>query len=464
MTIILNVPPQVALLHQQGLLERAFHDGLFPGLLFRGEALAEEFPANTGVEMFQSKPGLLAPATAPLQAGTEPTPKSVNYEQWIVRLDRFGDTIDTDMPTSVTANSDLLMRNIHQLGLQAGQTLNRLPRNSLYRSYLAGQTSAIASATTSDSTLRVAALSGFLDVVTSATVRPTAVSPATPLPITIYNATPITANVVGVSPDNPSDLNGPGTLILSTTLSANVAARTPVVSAYAAKIIRSGGGFGVDAITASDTLVFQDLMNAVTYLRTCNVQPHDDGFYHCHLPAAGEAQLFIDPAMQRLYQGNPNDVAYKQGYMGQLAGQRLWSNNECPNVLTAGNVTSTGTNARYSSDIAAETVNDNNIRIGRAIVTGKGCIYEKYLDEKLYISEAGITGKVAEFTTVNNGISVMVDRVRLVIRSPIDRLMDKVSATWSYTGDFPIPSDITYTQSGNARFKRACVIEFADMQ
>lgn len=463
MNVILNIPGNVLQLHQQGLLERAFHDGLFPGLLFRGEALAEEFPANSGVEMWQTRPGLLAPVTTPLPAGQDPIPQAIAYEQWPVRLERYANTVDTHMPTSVTANSDLFLRNIHQLGLNAGQSLNRLPRNALFKAYLQGQTNSITAALTSDTTLRVAALSGFRDIVLPAsTVRPADVSASSPLPITIYNATPITANVVGTQPDDPTDPNGPGTLILSAALGAAVPARTPVVSAYAPRVVRSGGGRSVDSISASDTLTLQDIITATSVLRAANVPPHDDGFYHCHIPPEGEAQFFIDPAIQRLYQGRPDDVAFKMGFVGQIGGNRMWLNNECPSVLTSGALTSTGTLAKYSRDIAAETVNEAGVRIARAIVTGKGSIYEKWFDETQFVTEAGLNGKIGEFTVVNSNLKVTVDRVRLILRAPMDRLQDQVAASWSYMGDFPIPSDVTGA-SGPERYKRALVIEFAGM-
>ena len=59
--LVLGVPPAVLQLVQQGLLERAFHDGLFPALMYRSEAVAAEWGANTGTAIFMSRPGLLTP-------------------------------------------------------------------------------------------------------------------------------------------------------------------------------------------------------------------------------------------------------------------------------------------------------------------------------------------------------------------------------------------------------------------
>ena len=101
---ILGVPPTVINLVQEGLLERAFHDGLYPALLYRSEAQAEEWAANTGTEIFMSRPGLLPPVTKALVPGQDPTPQTVAYEQWSARLERYAGTIDTHIPTSVVSN------------------------------------------------------------------------------------------------------------------------------------------------------------------------------------------------------------------------------------------------------------------------------------------------------------------------------------------------------------------------
>ena len=61
--ITLAIPPTISNLQQKGLIERAFHDGLFPNLAYRAEAMPEEWPANTGTQQFMTRPGLLAPIT-----------------------------------------------------------------------------------------------------------------------------------------------------------------------------------------------------------------------------------------------------------------------------------------------------------------------------------------------------------------------------------------------------------------
>lgn len=460
--LVLGIPPAVIQLVQQGLLERAFHDGLYPALQYRAEALVEEWAAHTGTELFMSRPGLLAPVTTPLTPGTDPIPQAVNFEQWVATLNRFSGTIDTHMPTSATANANLFLRNIHQLGLQAGQSLNRIPRNALFKAYLSGQTLTTVAAAAGDTTIRVAALNGFTDVViVSSTVRPVPVSPATPLVISITGVVG-TRNVVGFTADDPDDPFGPGTLTLSAALGVAVAARTPVLSSAKPDVIRSGGGDSVDALGAGDVFTLQDAINAVNRLRRNNVQPHEDGYYHAHIAPDINSQVFTDPAFQRLNTALPDHHIYHEGFIGTIAGIMFFMNTEAPDTLNSGPLTSTGTFAQYARDIGAEVVNNvaPGVRIGRTLITGRGALYEKWLPGSNFVSEAGITGKMGEFDVVNAGFSIQTERIDLILRAPLNRLQDTVAATWQISTAFPVPSDIT-SGTGPARFKRAIVIESA---
>jgi hypothetical protein len=463
MSIILGVPAAVINLNQQGLIEREFYDGLFPNLTWRAEALWEPWPEHSGTEIFMTRPGLLKPKTKALKPATDPTPGAVPYEQWVARLDQYGDTLDTHMPTSATSNADLFLRNIHQLGLQAGQSINRIARNALVKAYVGGQTCTTAAAGSTDAVLQVAALNGFQDVVVpTGTVRPVAVSPSNPLPITIgVGATAISRSVIGVQPNDPNDPDGPGLLILNAAVGGSgYASRTSVVSTYAPTVLRAGGGASVDGISLTDQLSLQLCINGVAKLRQANVLPHEDGYYHAHVSPLGNAQFFADPVFQRLNQSLPEGSVYKDGFVGTISGIMFFMDNEAPDNTNTGDRILTGTNAYYSSDIATETTNDSNVNIGRVVMTGRGAIYEKGLDESVYATEAGLNGKVGEFDVVNNGISILTERIRLILRSPMDRLQQMVSATWSITTAFGVPSDIT-APSGPQRFKRAIVLEHA---
>jgi hypothetical protein len=460
--IILGIPTSILALNQKGLLERAFHDGLFPNLAYRAEAMPEEWPANTGSQQFQTRPGLLAPSVLPITPGQDPSSSQVPYEQWVAQLAQFGGSIDTHMPTSVTSSANLFLRNIKQLGLQAGQSVNRIARNALFQAYLSGQTVSIAATGSSDTTLRVASLNGFTDVIIlGSNVAPQPVSTQYPLPITIGTGSTAASNtVVGFSPDTQSDPTGPGTLTLGSTVGAVFAARSTVMSAYAPIIVRSAPGNSVDAISAADGITLQQCINAAAFLRRANVQPHDDGFFHVHVSALGAAQFFADPVFQRLNQSLPEYVIYKEGFMGQMAGMLFFLNLESPESFNTGAQVATSGLGILGSEIGGEVVNGTGVNIGRAIITGKGAIYERYLDESAYMTEAGTTGKTGEFSVSNSGLQILTERIRLILRAPLDKLQQVVSTSWSISTSFPTPSDIT-APSGAQRFKRSVVLEYA---
>lgn len=458
MALVLGIPPAVLQLNQQGLLERAFHDGLFPALQYRAEAMPEEWPANTGTEIFMTRPGLMSPVTTPLVPGADPLPNTVPFEQWSATLSRWSNSIDVHMPTSATANANLFLRDIHQLGLNAGQSINRVARNAMFQAYVSGQTVSIAAIAAIDTSIRVAALNGFTDVISN--VRPTPVSPASPLPIVIGPGAGTAANVVGFIPDDPTDPLGPGTLILAAAVGAAFAVRAPVRSRFAPQVVRAAGGDSVDAIGPADTFTLQQLINGVGILRQNNVQPHEDGFYHAHISPQANSQVFADPVFQRLNQSLPEHHIYKEAFIGTIANAMCFMNNESPTVFNTSTTTPTALSGLYDRNIGGEVTNGAGTNIGRVILTGKGLAYEKYLDEQAYVTEAGITGKVGEFDVVNNGINILTERIRLILRAPLNRLQDTVAATWSISTSFPIPSDFL-APGGNARYRRAVVLEHA---
>lgn len=470
MSLFLGVPPAILDLQQRGLIERAFHDALFPNLAYRAEAMPEEWPLNTGNEIFMTRSGLLAPAVSPLTPGSDPVVTSAPNEQWSAELNQFGGADDVDMPTSATANASIFMRKIHTLGLQAGQTINRVARNALFKNYLSGSTVALTAILAGDTTLLVAALNGFRTVLNPVvSARPTPVGPASPLSVRVGTGTTVvTVSVVGTIPNDPADPDGPGTLILSAAIgTAFAATRTPVKSTVAPRIVRAAGGDSIDAVGPADTFVLQQAINAVAFLRQASVPPHEDGFYHAHISPLANAQVFADPVFQRLNQSLPEHVIYKEGFIGTISGVMFFMNTESPGTLNSGTLVTTsaatgapvGAIGQYAKELGAEVVNGNGVNIGRVIITGKGSIYERWLDEmKAFASEAGVTGKIGEFQVVNNGIQILTERIRLIIRAPLDRLQQKVSLAWSTSTSFPVPSDLL-APNGSELYRRAVVLE-----
>lgn len=463
--VIGGAPTGIYNLVQEGLIERAFHDSLMPNLMYRSEAMFEPWQGNQGQEIFETRQGLLRPKTTPLMPGTDPVPQRPIYEQWSAKLAKYADAIDIHMPTSVVSSINQFLADISALGKAAGQAINLVARNALFQAYLSGSTALTAAASSSDTSISVASLNGFTDVIVPGTnLRPVPVSSTNPLPVTIYSAVTQTANVIGAIPSDATDPNGPGTLVLAAGLAQNAAIRVSVVSKYAPRILRTGGGTGIDALSSSDTLTIQDIVNAVAVLRKTNVPPHEDGTYHAHLDSLANAQFFADPVFQRLNQSLPQGSVYQTGLIDKLLGVTFYMNNESPGSMNAGdsngNRISTGSSAYYSQQIGGETTNGTGVDVGHTIITGRGALYERTLDESAFITEAGINGKIGEFDVMNNGYQVQTERIRFILRAPMDRLMEFVSAAYSITTAFAVPSDAT-APSGPERFKRAIVIQSA---
>lgn len=446
---------------QDNTLAREFRDALYPQILYRSDATPEKWEINVGDVQVFTRASLLAPVTRPLTPGEDPGPKQPSFEQWEVKAAQYGDAIDTHMPSSRTAASSLFMRNAKTLGLQAGQSINRVCRNKLFFAYLGGDTvAADAGAATAD--LPVAAISGFTHVTVNGQRIP--VSAQHPKAIRIGGVAG-TVNVVSAAPIDAANPFGPGILTLEAP--ATWAADARVVATDAPEVMRAGGATTVDDLTATTHPIrLQEIRMALAKMARNRVPKHPDGFYHCHLDPMAAAQLLADNEMQRLWQsqGIPQDSPYSEFVIGAALGCLFISNNESPNAYTSGDLLQSrafaggAAQALYSPEYYAEVRNANGVAVVRTIITGGGSIMEKYIDEAEYSSDAGYTGKVGAFNIANNGMQVPVDRVRYILRSPLDRLQQMVSQAWSFSGDWGVPSDQLGGQTA-ARFKRSIVIE-----
>lgn len=451
---------------QENLLERAFHDALFPNLLFRGEVSPVIWPAGIGDTQIFSAPGLMAVNCKPLRPGEDPDPMTYPMEQWTAQLNQYAGAVDTHMPSSMLAIANLFLRNAHQLGMQAAQTLNRIVRDRMYAAALSGWTVADGNQLAT-ATLRVKRLAGFTRARNpllsgTNTVRFELVSASNPLSVTVFdNAVATAFTVVGFTPDTPGDEYGPGTITLNAAVT-NVADRGYVISVDRSDMVRVGGGNKVDDVGASDIPTLADIRSAIAKFWQDNVPAHPDGRYHAHLDPKSQALIFADPEFQRLMQSLPDYFPYQEFALGQLLGTVFWRNSECPIAETVVG----GTTATYSQDdpFVGELFSNGNpatgIRIHEILFTAQGGILEYYNDLSGLLTEAGIPGKIAEPQITNNGIEVMSERIQLLIRQPLNRLADKVSTAWKFMGDWPVRTDAA--TGGAARYKRMRVIQHGE--
>jgi hypothetical protein len=465
--------PEIRALVQENILERAFHEALFPRLLFRGEASPVIWPANVGDSMVFTGVGLIKPKMRPLAPGTDPLPSTYSTEQWNAMLAQYADTIDTHMPTSIAAIANLFLRNAAQMGLSAAQALNRIPRDRMYNAALSGWTVADGNQGGGPvSTLRVKRLNGFTrarrpDLALGSPVQFTTVSTNNPLPIHVFSGgADVVIDVTAFTPDTAGDEVGPGALTLTAHAggagTVTVADRAYVYSSDATGIVRVGGGYKVDDVSNSDLLRLADIRQAVSRFWQMNVPEHADGRFHCHLDPTSHAQIFSDHEFQRLLTALPDYYMYRQFAIGELLNCVFFRNSECPVPETVDG----GLTASYSQDdpFAGELFNNGiaatGVKIHRPMFVGQGLLHEYYQDLGQLITEAGVTGRVGEPSITNNGIEVFSDRIQLLIRSPLNRLQDLVSTSWKFIGDWPVRTDCT--TGDTARFKRVVCIEHGE--
>ena len=447
-SISVALPPSLGNAIQDRTLQRTFRDTLYPRLLYRMEAVPELWAANLGTNQTFTRPGLIKPRTRPIAQNAELTPKAYDVEQWEAFAQQWGDTIDTHMPTSYVSLASTYLRNMHQLGLQAGQSINRIVRDKGFNAYVAGNTVNSAAGVATATTLPLVNINGFTQKLLDG--RPAGVSASNPGTITVPLPTPYVATYTGVTPDTAGDNIKGGTLTgLSPAIPAGgIPVRTAVLELNRTEIVYSGGGNSVDDVAATDQFTLADIRAMISKLRFNNIPTHEDQMFHVHLDPISVSQLYNDNEFQRLNQSLPDYVHYKRFAIGgPFLSSVFYSNTEAPFVNTVDSGPESNTHG-------FELTNAAGINLHRPIATGLGWIEEKFLDESKYISDAGVMGRIGEFSVTNNGMAIMTERIRLVLRSPLDRLQQQVATSWSVSGDWPVPSDQLATGTV-ATFKRA---------
>ena len=468
---VITQDPTIRALVQDGMLERAFHDALFPALLYRADVEPILEAANVGDTRVFTGKGLLAPQVGPLIPGQDPTPATIQYEQWAATMQQWANSMDTYMPNAIVDIANLFLENAATLGLNAGQTMNRVVRDNMFNAALAGNTVADqvgAGGVSGVTTLHVARINGFTlarrpDLPNGSAVAFAPVSANNPLQVTVYdaNGNAQATTVTGVVPDTAGDAYGPGTLQLGSAVNAGV--RSAVVAGTATQIIRVSGGNSIDTLTQSSTFMLQHIRSALARFRQMNVRPQASGRFHCHLDPTSEAEIFNDAEWNRLQTSLPDGWQYADFTIGSILGTVFIRNTEAP-VGNANTVVGGATNAYSTSDpFGGELWTGGSAATGlpvhRPLFTGMGFIKEYYLDMSGLVTEGGVTGKIGEPKVSADGIEVNTERTRLIIRAPLDRLQQLVSTSWQFMGAYAIRTDVL-TGDG-AAIKRGLAVEHA---
>jgi hypothetical protein len=412
-----NVPAAIRAMLQNGMLDRTFQEALKPEFIFPAIADSEPWAGGVGDTKTFTRKGLLAPVTTAI-TGSDVSAATYEIEQWSVTMDQYGQAVDTNMLYSAHALASKYLADVQTLGINAGQSINRIARNKLYKAYAGGRTWATAADTTTTSVV-VNSTDGFTHVMVNGV--PTAVSASNPLTITVNG---VANTVTGVN-------TGTNTLTVGTEI-ATVTAGDHVVAANAPTTIRPTGDSAYD-LSASNVVTFAHFRAAVTRLRKMNV-PTINGHYVAHVSPDTEAQLFADEEFQALYQGRGDSPVYQDLSIGRFGGIDWVRNNETPTIAGG----SGGT-----------------VTVHRPIVMGAGAlIASPFAEMGSLLGGTGIED-VPEISMVN--VAPSVD-VALIVRPPTDRLQQTVSTAWSWVGDYGVPSD-SLANGDAALYKRAVVIE-----
>lgn len=418
--------PALRAVIQEGLLERQFLDALFPNLVFRDLCVAEPW-TERAQQVVKTRAGILPPYLTPLAPTTEPDPQTYDMEQWLAEIQAYGGTIDTDIRVSGLALADLFKKNMQTLGMQAGQSVNRLARQAIVNAALYGQT--FATEDESNGAVHVARLNGFTEAYGPAK-RFVAISGDNPLVVYVWkNSKWNEVSVTGFTPDRPGDTFGPGTLTLGTH-NFTIEAGDPIVASTASEIYYVGGGHSVNDISPVDVLGLNSIIAAVARLRAKNVPTWPDGLYHVHLDPVAEAELLSDDKVIALFRGTKfESEEYSSAVIGVAMGCKFFRNTECPN---AGNLPPyVGFNGDYCAALPAT---NDGVGLHYTIITGAEACIEYYKEDAIVATEAGVTGKLGNWFVTNNAIQVNAERIQMIMRAPLDKFQRTVSLAWHFMG------------------------------
>lgn len=412
------LPAGIQAMLQNGMLDRVFRDALVPNFLFPQIADAEPWMGGLGDTKTFTRKGLLAPVTTPV-TGSDPSAATYSIEQWSVTMDQYANSMDTNMLGSAMALASKFLADIENLGINAGQTVNQVARNKLFKAYAGGRTWATAAATT-DTSIIVASTDGFETVMVN----------GVPTPVSASN--PLTVSIAGVANTVTGVNTGTKTLTLGTTRVDVVG--DYVVAANAPVSVRATGNSAFD-LSAGNVATFANFRAAVARLRKMAV-PTVGGYYVAHIDPDTEAQLFADSDFKQALQGRVDSPIYTDLSIGRFAGIDWVRNLEAPTISNGG---SAGT-----------------LTVHRPIVLGANALMSAPFEGTNSLLVGTGVEDVPEIRTIP--VAPGVD-VTLLVRPAQDRLQQVISSTWSWVGDYGVPSD---AGTGDAAlYKRGVVIEHA---
>lgn len=455
-----NFPASLAAILQTGFLEREGEEGLDSVLAYRRAALRETVPARLGETLTRTRKGRKAPITQALNPVSNTgldnglTPGSFSIEQYSFTMSEYADTVDTNMMQDLAGIFNQMVANSRNNGVQAAQSLERIARAKLFGAYLGGNTRVRTDlGASSTTTAHVDDIRGFTTVLVGGVVTP--ISSSNPITVTetamssggvaqSLNVTAATADATNQS-SVPDGLSG----VLTFTAATSPVNLDALVGINAPKVLRPFGKLTTAALSGQDVFTFGLCEDSVAYLRDNGVPPMMDGSYHIILDNTSMRQLWADQDFKVLFAGRADSREYRDGDIVRMLGMTFIPTTEAyiQPALTQYN------GATYG---AAGSGNGVAIRVRRPIVMGAECLIQGDFEGlEDWLNRDGVTPI---------GDAFLVNGVAQIIRPPLDRLQQTASQTWTWIGDFAVPTDLTATTAiiptaSNALYKRAVTIE-----
>ena len=483
-----DFPDSVKALLQANFLVREMEEGLDSILAYRRLAIQEVFPGRIGETMTRTRKGRRAPVSTPISVGApgattnldnglNPLANPWSVEQYTFTLEEYADTIDLNLMQEQTGIADQFIANARNNGVQAAQSLERICRSKLFGAYLSGNSRIIAdpadaivgTVEANDTPINNAAsgnlnlddVRGFQTVLLqsgSSSGKVVAVSTTNKLPVVITkaNGTQYAGNVTAVTVytyETPTysvlDLTNtpdavPGWITFENLSGSDYSFTVgdTIVANDAPAILRPFSRRNTKLLTGSDVLSLGIIEDAVAYLRDNGIPPMDDGTYHCVLDNTSLRQLFADQDFKVLFAGRSQSTEWRDGDIIRLLG-----------------ITYIPTTEAYVQPAIGTAVEKPAVRVRRPVIAGAESIIQGNFDGmQSWMAQRG-------FDRADSNIA-MVDGVVQIVREPLDRLQQVVAMTWTWIGDYAVPTDITATPTiiptaGAARYKRCVTIEHA---
>lgn len=452
------LPAQIRDLIQEKQLTRMIAEPLMPSNLWRQGIPREKWDASTGESKFITRNGLIDPVVVASTPGVDPSPSDVPLEQWFVTAENLHGQVNVDIRQNFHTVVNEFVRRMNALGRNAGQSVGRWSRKALFNAYCGGHTWNTAQAANAQAFIRVQSIAGFTHT-TDSTGRLVAVSAANPIAATIGSEA---VSIIAAVPLSDAKPHGAGTLTCLANIAAGPhAANTAVLATNRPYIYRVGGASTVRGIGSGDVLTIASLERGVARLRKLGVPTFSDKRYRVYLSPEHVRQLRRDTEYQLQVRGVPDHERQTEFEVGYISGCTFVEIGESPSYETVAAAED------FAPAVTAAQTGGQNI--ARAIIVGADTIVEHYVPEGEFSEVPGTSGafgmkaNLGDWTDMGNYVSTSIEGIRVVMRQPLDAKGERSTVTWSWTGDFGIPTDSTSALKDGRLYKRAVVIETADL-